>query len=418
MSTATPYQAALLKRLYYDERMLFGRDKLFKIAQAFPRAPSQRVVMEWLREQEVHQLHLNPKTSTAIRSILLKEPSRVYQADLIDMGDSKDRQWRYILTMIDAFSRKAYATPLTEKTSEKTAAGLKKLYDQTPRRKMRLMQTDNGGEFKQEFHQFLMDKNVRHITGIAGRPQSQGIVERFNGTIKTLIYQNMLVTRSKRWSDELDLLLKAYNATVHRTTEEAPIDVDAENEDVVAQRIETRAGKSGLKDQDNLEVGDRVRLRIFKGPLEKASTINWSDEFYTVVRVKRSRKPYVRISYRIEDEDGRELKNSYNGVDLQKTGRVVPPPEAHRRRFLRRRFVPAEDEPADRVLRPRAPRQAQAAQTSAAGPSNASGAGPSAPRTTPASRTDAENRRLYENTVGAGVMRPGQKFKSLSSYYL
>jgi hypothetical protein len=199
----------------------------------------------------------------------------------------------------------------------------------------------------------------------------------------------------------------------------------------VAQRIEVRAGKSGLKDQDILAVGDRVRLRIFKGPLEKASTINWSDDFYEVTRVKRSRKPYVRISYRIQDEDGRELKNAYNGVDLQKTGRVVAPPEALRKRFLRRRFVPAEDEPADRVLRPRAARQAQA-QASAAGPSNSSAAGPSnlspgagpsasgpsAPRATPAPRTDAENRRLFENAAGAGVMRPGQKFKSLSSYYL
>ena len=126
--------------------------------------------------------------------------------DLIDMGDYQDRQWRYILTVIDAFSRKAYARPITDKTADKVSEAFQKIYRDEDLNTMQVMQSDNGGEFKGVLDGFLEGRNITHLKGIPRRPQSQGIVERFNGTLKTLLFQNMLATRSKQWANDLQLI--------------------------------------------------------------------------------------------------------------------------------------------------------------------------------------------------------------------
>jgi transposase InsO family protein len=53
--------------------------------------------------------------------------------------------------------------------------------------KPRLLQTDNGSEFIAGPFQALLRKyQVKHITGLAGRAFSQGSIERWNGTIKSI----------------------------------------------------------------------------------------------------------------------------------------------------------------------------------------------------------------------------------------
>jgi len=306
--------------------MFFGRDKLFHLAKAFPSPPTKRGVMAWLKEQEVHQLHLKPKRSSSIKPILLRQPGKTFQMDLIDMGDYKDRLWRYILTVIDAFSRKAYALPLTDKTSDKVSEAFQKIYRDNDLNEMRVMQSDNGGEFESVLDGYLQGRNIVHIRGIPRRPQSQGIVERFNGTLKTLIFQNMLATRSKRWADDLQLLLRSYNEIVHSTTGEAPNDVGEENKRDVAESILHKATKSGLTEPTDIAVGDQVRKRIYKGALEKMSTVNWSRKLYKVVRVVKSRKSFIRTKYKIEDEDGTPVRNALPRTDIQLIEVITKPP--------------------------------------------------------------------------------------------
>lgn len=327
MTALTPYQKAMMEHIYYDQKNFFGRDKLYDLVKDNPNHPSKKQVMAWLKDQETYQLHLRPKRSTTIRPIVLNKPDTLYQMDLIDMGiKNMDRAYRYILVLVDAFSKKAYTKPLITKTAESIFKAFRELYDEN-RLDFRTLMTDNGSEFKGKLELFLKNNDIKHITGIAGRPQSQGIVERLNGTIKNLIYKNQTATDTKGWKNVLDQLIDNYNNSVHRSTGERPDMIDnpttIEN---VATNLRKRVRKSpNVNDPDDIFVGDKVRIKIFKNPLEKASTQNWSKAIYKVERVIRSAKPYVRLRYKIADSTGEIVKNNYVRNDLQPT--QFHPPE-------------------------------------------------------------------------------------------
>jgi hypothetical protein len=329
MTALTDYQEGMLKHIYYDQKNFFGRDKLYDLVKDNPNHPSKKQIMAWLKNQETHQLHLRPKRSTAIRPIVLNKPDTLYQMDLIDMGiKNMDRNYRYILVLVDAFSKKAYTKPLITKTAEAIFKAFREIYDKY-RLDFRTLMTDNGSEFKGKLEEFLKNNDIKHITGIAGRPQSQGIVERLNGTIKNLIYKNQTATDSKGWKDVLPQLVDNYNNSIHRSTGERPDMIDNPNTiQQVATKVKSRFHKSpNLNDPDDLKEGDKVRIKIFKNPLEKASTQNWSKAIYKIERVIRSTKPYARIRYKLKDSTGELVKNNYVRNDIQLTKYNPPEPE-------------------------------------------------------------------------------------------
>ena len=53
-------------------------------------------------------------------------------------------------------------------------------------------------------------------------PQASGIIERFNGTIKRLIYARMTEINSNRWIDDLPDILHNYNNSIHRSHGKTP----------------------------------------------------------------------------------------------------------------------------------------------------------------------------------------------------
>ena len=53
------------------------------------------------------------------------------------------------------------------------------------------MQTDRGLEFEAEFKELLDENDVEHIQGLPYSPQTNGQIERFNQTLKRMIYAHM-----------------------------------------------------------------------------------------------------------------------------------------------------------------------------------------------------------------------------------
>ena len=89
-----------------------------------------------------------------------------------------------ILTIIDCFSRIAIAIALPDQTSETIIAAVIFHYIMvygTPRRIL----TDQGRAFESDlFHQFCILFRISKIRTSSYRPQSNGICERFNQTLK------------------------------------------------------------------------------------------------------------------------------------------------------------------------------------------------------------------------------------------
>lgn len=57
----------------------------------------------------------------------------------------------------------------------------------------RIVQTDRGTNFTSNlFEQIIKEVNVNHVTSSACRPQSQGCLERFHQTLKSMLKKSFL----------------------------------------------------------------------------------------------------------------------------------------------------------------------------------------------------------------------------------
>ena len=105
--------------------------------------------------------------------------------DLISMVTNpggKNVEWLYIITAIDHFSKFAYAWALKAKTAEAVESELRRMFGYPVS-----CQSDNGREFKGMVAQLMLEKAIVYTHGQPYKPQSQGVVERFNQILQNRI---------------------------------------------------------------------------------------------------------------------------------------------------------------------------------------------------------------------------------------
>jgi transposase InsO family protein len=65
----------------------------------------------------------------------------------------------------------------------------------------------------------LLNKfHIKQMLSLPYRSQSQSCIERFNGTIKRMMYAQMNRYKTKVWADILPMLIENYNTVTHSST--------------------------------------------------------------------------------------------------------------------------------------------------------------------------------------------------------
>ena len=111
---------------------------------------------------------------------------------------------------------------------------------------------------------------LKHYYGYEGRSTAQSMVERLNRTLKTMTMRALNNKVTPGWSDLITgKILKNYNSNYHSSIKTSPkqvIGMTLESEGIkeIAQDIKDRAIRHGEIDQGAYEVGDFVRIKIFK----------------------------------------------------------------------------------------------------------------------------------------------------------
>jgi transposase InsO family protein len=162
------------------------------------------------------------KKKKKIKAILAKGVWYKITFDLISMinmpgGHGK---YNYILTAVDHFSKYAYAWALESKTSEGVEQELRRMFMMFGY--PRSCQADNGSEFKGMVAELLKEKAVIYTHGQPYKPQTQGVVERFNQTIQDRIASIMHEVGEQDWFNVLDQAVGSYNTTPHSATNHTP----------------------------------------------------------------------------------------------------------------------------------------------------------------------------------------------------
>ena len=190
-------------------------------------------------------------------------------ADLIDYKRHQwnNRPYRYILVVIDCFSRYAWTRALKTKTAEESSIALDSILSDMPF-KPRFFASDQGNEFSiaNDFlKRILVDKFKLKVYTLKGRTKSS-IVERWNRTFKTRLERYFTSTNSTNWVKVLQAFTNNINNTVNRSIGYAPADVDYSNVDEIRK---TLYPKMSNPKPCRFRPNDIVRILVNKNLFEK-----------------------------------------------------------------------------------------------------------------------------------------------------
>ena len=141
--------------------------------------------------------------------------------DLLDMSITTSRGNRYVLVIVDCFTRWTEAFPLPDKTAQSVADAF---FNQVVCRfgMPAVIHSDQGREFENKISQELCLIGGSHKTRTAPyHPESDGMVERFNRTLLMMLAMFAGKNRDD-WDDLLPAVMMAYRSSVHESTGYSP----------------------------------------------------------------------------------------------------------------------------------------------------------------------------------------------------
>ena len=225
--------------------------------------------------------------------------------DLKDYGPENNRGYRYILVIIDNFSKYGWTIPLKNKNAQTIKDSFENILVSS-KRKPNLIESDRGKEFYNNIFQDFLNKNdIKLYSGNS----SYGAVfaERFNRTIRDLLKRPVSEKGDGNWIDVLQTITKQYNNKVHSSTKLTPIQASLKkNEGYVYENLLDKRKRITPKFQLN----DLVRTADLKKTFSKGDTTNWSYNLCKITEIINDTIP----SYHIDN-----LKERFNESLLKKT---------------------------------------------------------------------------------------------------
>lgn len=165
-----------------------------------------------------HECQLVGKPNQVVRPVplcpipVMGEPFERLILDCVGPLPKSREGYQYILSFMCSATRFPEAVPLRNLKAKTVIKELVKFcsYFGLPR----VIQTDRGTNFTSKlFNQVMDDLTVKHVTSSAFHPQSQGALERFHQTLKTMLKTHCLDS-GRDWAESLPLLMFAIRESV------------------------------------------------------------------------------------------------------------------------------------------------------------------------------------------------------------
>lgn len=264
------------------------------------------------RKKVVEELHAPARRNYMHRKFLIRGIDETWQADLVimDAYSNENKGYKYLLTVIDTFSKYAWAVPVKSKSGDDVTKAMLSIFKQN--RVCKNLQVDNGTEFYNSNFLSLMQLYKVHLYSTYSNLKAS-ICERFNRTLKNKMWKQFSLQGNYKWLEILPNLVKEYNNTVHRTIKMKPKDVTSDDEATIFQKFLREYSKVKRK-KPKFKVDDKVRVSRVKHIFEKSYTPNWTTEVFTIVRVART-KP---ITYRLVDYKNEPIAGGFYEEELSK----------------------------------------------------------------------------------------------------
>jgi hypothetical protein len=267
--------------------------------------------IQWTNNM-ANELHKPVRKKFPKRFVFVRQVDDVWGADLVEMPklSKKNSGFKYILMVIDVFSKYGWAVPLKTKTGKEVISALQTIFKEN---KPKNLWVDKGKEFYNKDVSEVLKKNDIQMYS-TNNDEKCSVVERWNRTIKTQLWKYFSANGTQKYTDILQPLIDKYNSTKHRSIGMTPSDArKPSNYKQVYKKLYFKKVKS-RNAEPKYNVGDKVRITVKKHIFEKGYTNNWTDKVYTIKEVLRTLPP----TYKIKD-DREEIQGTFYEQELQKT---------------------------------------------------------------------------------------------------
>ncbi len=326
----------IIREYLNDPKTTGGRDRLFNHIRSKYSNISRRDVAKFLANDETHQIHKPLKKRQTVRPIIVSNKAKVAQIDLIDMQSLKgyNGHKRYILTYIDIFSKYVEARALLNKKQGTVLEAVLDILSKLPLPEFNtpsVIQSDNGAEFQTQLESALNRINIKLIHSSPYTPQSQGVIERFNRTLKSAIFEYMTRNDTNRYIDVLPLFIENFNNTIHSTTNHKPIDLMNElvlRKSTIEKIQENMIARVPVREDEKFQIGDYVRVAVTTNAWVRSQTFrkkikeNWTKTVYEIYSISSPTTAGTKEQYLLKNTStNRKSKKRYFAYQLQKTQR-------------------------------------------------------------------------------------------------
>ena len=258
------------------------------------------------------ELHKPVRRKFKRRRVLVNGIDKIWAADLADMqAFSKfNRGIKYLLAVIDVFSKYGWLIPLKDKTGKSVALALKTIFKE---RKPEKMWVDKGKEF--------YNKDVKELIKLYSteNEEKSSVVERWIRTMKEKMWKYFTTNSTNVYINVLPDLVREYNNTRHSSIKMTPVEASEKKNEFKVWKTLYPNRLDILNINPKFSVGDKVRISKKKELFEKGYTTRWTEEIFTITKIKRTSP----ITYKIADLNGEEIDGTFYEPELQKTSQQL-----------------------------------------------------------------------------------------------
>ena len=216
-----------------------------------------------------------------------------------------NKGFRFLLCVIDIFSKYAWVIPLKDKKGISIVNGFQKILNDSKRKPNKIWVDKESEFYNNSFKKWLQDNDiVMYSTNNKGKSV---VSERFIRTLKDKIYKYMTSISKNVYIDKLDGTVKKYNNTYHTSIKMKTVDVKDNTYIYFKKEVNDKNPK--------FKVGDHVRISKDKNIFTKGYMPNWSEEIFIIKKIKNT----VLWTYVINDLNGEEIIGTFYENELQKT---------------------------------------------------------------------------------------------------
>lgn len=325
MSTLSKEKRDYLAQIYFNPKHPASFQNPLRLYKTVKQEGKYKIshsqIKRWIQQKHSYSTNKAVKRHFQRGRVIVKGIDDQWDADLaslIPYADSNEG-FKYLLCVIDIFSRYAWVEPLKDKTPNEIIKAFKKVLSEG--RKPKRLRTDAATDFtSSKFKEFCKKEKIANF--VTHNETQANYVERFIKSIKSKIFRYMNHNNTERYVDVLSKLVDSYNNTFHTGIQSEPINVRKENESKLWWQMYWPKDYPKIKKENEkkkspflFNIGDKVRMSHLRKAFQREYDSKWSSEIYKVsYRFLRQEQPI----YKIKDWFNEPIQGTFYQTELQK----------------------------------------------------------------------------------------------------